>query len=85
VSPRKSNKPLQTPAAKPAALHRKPKPDFYTVLLAIALAAVLLGILFLYLEMNAYEFDFQGGPKVVFHWLSVGGQRAVFGSLIPNP
>lgn len=85
MSPRKSNKPLQTSVATPAVPHRKPKPDFYTVLLAIALVAVLLGILFLYLEMNAYEFDFQGGPKVVFKWLSVGGQRPVFGSLIPNP
>ncbi len=31
----------------------------------IALVAVLVGILFLYLEMSLYEFKFKGGPPVV--------------------
>ena len=44
--------------------YRKPRPDIYTVLLAIALVALLLGILFLYLELNTYEFKLKGGPMV---------------------
>jgi hypothetical protein len=44
--------------------YRKPKPDLYTVLLAIALVSVLMGILFLYLEMSGYGFKFKGGPAV---------------------
>lgn len=46
-------------------VHRKPKPDLYTVLLVLALIAVIIGIVFLYLEMQLYEFKFQGGPSVV--------------------
>jgi hypothetical protein len=37
----------------------------YTALLVIALVAVLLGILFLYLEMDFYEFKIKGGPPLV--------------------
>lgn len=44
---------------------RKPRPDLYTVLLVIALVAILVGILFLYLEMRLYEFKLDGGPRVV--------------------
>ena len=51
-------------AAAPAGPHRKPRPDLYTVLLVIALLAILIGILFLYLEMRRYEFKFKGGPPV---------------------
>jgi len=32
--------------------------------LAIALVAVLVGILFLYLELNLYEFKLEGAPTV---------------------
>lgn len=52
------------PVPAPAEQYRKPQADLYTVLLVIALIAVLVGILFLYLEMGAYEFKFQGGPVV---------------------
>jgi hypothetical protein len=34
------------------------------VLLVLALIAVLVGILFLYLEMAVCDFKFQGGPPV---------------------
>lgn len=44
--------------------YRKPRPNVYTVLLGIALAALLIGILCLYLEMEAYEWKFKGGPNV---------------------
>lgn len=62
--PRKSTEAQQAPARAPAGPFRKPQADLYTVLLVIALLAVLVGILFLYLEMNAYEFKYQGGPSV---------------------
>lgn len=49
----------------PAGQYRsKPQPDMYTVLLVIALIAVLIGILFLYLEMGTYDFKLQGAPAV---------------------
>jgi hypothetical protein len=62
VSPLKSSETPQVRA--PAGLHRKPGPDLYTVLLVIALVAILVGILFLYLEMAVYEFKIQGAPPV---------------------
>ena len=37
--------------------YRKPQADIYTVLLVIALLAVLIGIGCLYFELDAYEFD----------------------------
>lgn len=36
---------------------QKPKADIYTVLLAIALVAILIACVILYLEMSAYNFD----------------------------
>ena len=61
MSPRKSSE-AKSPA--PTGFYRKPRPDIYTVFLAIALVAVLLGILFLYLELSVYEFKMQGAPPV---------------------
>ena len=43
-------------------LHRKPEADIYTVLLAIALVAILVGLTFLALEMDMYLWEFKGGP-----------------------
>lgn len=40
----------------------KARPDVYTVMLAVSLVAILLGILCLYLENKAYNFEFKGGP-----------------------
>lgn len=76
MSPRKSNETLPAPA--PAGVHRKPRPDLYTVLLAIALVAVILGILFLYLEMQQYEFKIDGAPMVgMIKWAMGSGPWAV--------
>ena len=93
MSPLKSNETPLAPA--PAGVHRKPRPDLYTVLLAIALVAVLIGILFLYLEMQLYEFKIDGGPPVgmASQWLVVSGPWLVAGKseisnlkfLIPDP
>jgi hypothetical protein len=72
VSPRKSSETLETLVPTSAGPRRKPRADLYTVLLVIALVAVLIGILFLYLEMGLYEFKFQGGPSPGM----VSGQRS---------
>ena len=76
VSPRKSNK---TAAVAPAGPYRKPKTDLYTVLLAISLIAIGIGILFLYLEQDTYDFQFKGGPPVAVvsgQGSEIGGQGA---------
>ena len=49
---------------KPGGPHRKPRADVYTVLLVIALIALLSGILCLYFEMDMYEWKIKGGPAV---------------------
>ncbi|MHB1037037.1 MAG: hypothetical protein ACYC35_13995 [Pirellulales bacterium] len=40
---------------------RKPKADVYTVMLLLSFLAILVGILFLYLEMKVYNFEVQLG------------------------
>jgi hypothetical protein len=57
VSPRKSTD-------NPGGAYRKPRPDIYTMFLVIALLAILVSILFLYLHMQAYNFELKGGPPV---------------------
>ena len=49
---------------KPGGPYRKPEADIYTVLLALALVALLLGILVLYLENVLYEWELKGGPMI---------------------
>jgi 2-methylcitrate dehydratase PrpD len=48
--------------------YRKPRANVYTVMLAIALAALLLAIYVLYLEMDDFHFAIKGGPPVT--WVS---------------
>jgi hypothetical protein len=57
VSPPKSSN-------NPGGTFRKPRADLYTVLLVIALLAILVAILFLYLHMQSYNFDIKAGPPV---------------------
>lgn len=45
--------------------YRKSRPDLYTVLLVLALLALLLGILCLHLDMKTYEYNFRGAPTVM--------------------
>jgi hypothetical protein len=42
----------------------KPRADVYTALLAVALIAILAGILVLYFENEMYEWDHKGAPTV---------------------
>ena len=65
VSPAKSTN-------NPGGTFRKPKADFYTILLVIALLAILVAILFLYLHMQTYNFEIKGGPPVSMIAASLG-------------
>jgi hypothetical protein len=54
VLSRKSSNALESPLPAAPRAHRKAEPDLYTILLAMALVALLVGILFLYLYMKIY-------------------------------
>jgi len=65
--------------------YRKPQADLYTVLLVISLLAVILGIVFLYLETADYgDQKTKGGPVVRLELPSkmVPGQVPVPGNLV---
>ena len=64
MSPQKSTSALETPVRTPVGPHRKPKADMYTVLLVIALIAVIVAIIFLWAEMSFYDYKSKGGPPV---------------------
>jgi hypothetical protein len=51
-----------------ATAYRKPGFDIYSVLLVVALVAILLAIYGLYLEMDDFKFEIKGGPPVT--WVS---------------
>jgi hypothetical protein len=55
---------METPLRTTASSRRKPKADLYTALLAMALVALLVAILFLYLFMGKYDFKMKGAPMV---------------------
>jgi hypothetical protein len=56
--------PLEKP--KPAApLYRKPEADLYTVLLVLALLCLIIGCVYLYMDMKPYKFEFKGAPTVM--------------------
>jgi hypothetical protein len=65
VSPPKSSN-------NPGGTFRKPRADLYTILLVIALLAILTAILFLYLHMQNYNFELKGGPPVAMIAASLG-------------
>ncbi len=52
----------------PSKQYRKPRADVFTALLVIALLAVLLGLLFFYLELRTYDFKHSGGPSFAATW-----------------
>jgi hypothetical protein len=65
VSPQKSSSTLESPTPVAARPHRKPQADLYTILLALALVAVLAAILFLYLYMKSYKFETGGASAAI--------------------
>ena len=44
--------------------YRKPRADLYTMLLIVALIALILGCICLWAENAAYDWKFKGGPTV---------------------
>jgi hypothetical protein len=66
-----SSKPEQPPAAP---LYRKPRADVFTMLLVLALLAILLAIAALYGVMKEYEFKFlpKDGPRVSWSQPALG-------------
>ena len=48
----------------PAGAYRKPQLDLVHGAVGVCMVAVFIGILFLYLEMDFYEFKIEGGPPV---------------------
>jgi hypothetical protein len=64
---------------KPGGSFRKPRADFYTILLVIALLAILVAILFLYLHMQTYNFELKGGPPVMMIVARLGACVSGFG------
>jgi hypothetical protein len=58
------------PAAKPQAVqeYRKPRADVYTVLLVVALLALLLATAALWMSMKeGYDYKINGGPTPTWH------------------
>ena len=49
------SKSTDTPEAKRGVVVEKPKPNIYTVMLALSLTAVLIGCLMLYLEWSSLQ------------------------------
>jgi|GEM_PF-2280217 len=46
----------------PTQAYRKPRPDLFTALLALAVVALIVAIVLLYLEMQRFEFELQTPP-----------------------
>lgn len=61
--------------------YRKPGADVYTALLALAVLALVLGMVCLYFEMQRFEFDLNPPPMVG----SLQGIFQVFGSFLLGP
>jgi hypothetical protein len=55
---------LPSSTKKTAGSYRKPQPDLYTLLLVIALLAIIAAVVFLYLHLQSYNFEMKGGPPV---------------------
>jgi hypothetical protein len=53
-------------------LFRKPRADIFTVLLVVALLAIIVGIVALYAYMRDYDMKFKGGPSAANSAPAVG-------------
>jgi hypothetical protein len=56
--------------------YRKPRADMYTVLLAIALVALIVGVVFLYLETAPYAPNYWSGGSASIDAVHPGQARA---------
>ncbi len=75
----------QDSSKQPIGPHCAPRPDIYTVLLVIALIALLLGLLSLYLEMNMYEWEIKGGPTASADHHHAAAVALATDPWLPNP
>lgn len=48
---------------KPGQAYRKPRADVYTLMLLVALVAIIIACLCLYFEMKRFDFDYKSAPK----------------------
>jgi hypothetical protein len=71
VSPQKSSNTLESPVRAPTGQSRKPKADVYTILLVLALLAILTAIAFLWMELAYYDYKTKGMAMIL------RGDRAV--------
>ncbi|MEN6457993.1 MAG: hypothetical protein ABFC63_03620 [Thermoguttaceae bacterium] len=65
-------------------MRRKAKPDIYTVLLVIALCAVIVGIVFLCLYNADYEWKFQGAGMNAVRKSAFDGPQLAHRSNLPK-
>lgn len=63
--------------------YRKPRADVYTVMLVLALLALIVGILCLWGENAEYEWKYKGGPAVSA-LTDVGSTGVSFGNHRPS-
>jgi hypothetical protein len=61
----------------PVGLYRKAQPDLYTVMLVVALLALIVGTVVMYLESSAYGPTPQGAATVETGFLWEGGAGGV--------
>jgi hypothetical protein len=75
--PKPAKAPKAPKAAKPktGVFVQKAKSDVYTVMLGLSLAAILIAILFMFLEMSRYDMDFKA--QSVQHVRPTAGARLV--------
>jgi hypothetical protein len=57
-----STSPAKDSSEKYTGPYRKPRADVYTVLLILALIAILLATILLYMEQERFQFEIKGGP-----------------------
>lgn len=79
MSTPKLNSTLESPTPVAARPHRKPQADLYTILLVLALIAIVVAIVFLSLYMKAYNFEIKGAPPVTM----VSHQVSLIASCLP--
>ena len=59
------------------AVYRKPQVNVYTVMLVISLLAILVGILFLWLHLDDYQWKTKGGPSAALPQATSGAFAGV--------
>jgi hypothetical protein len=70
---------IQSSSSKePGGPYRKPRADFYTVALVLALIAIILAIVCLWVLMGAYDKQFKGAPVPTYSAQALPGTVPIF-------